>query len=284
MKPGVHKISMADYLADPCERPSLSAGIAHTLLARSPLHAKNEHPRLNPTRKADEETKFDIGTAAHSMILEGDDKVCVIEADDWRTKHAQQLRHEARQNNLTPLLRKHYEAVRKMVSVARSFMLECEIAPKLAGAEPELTMIAEERGFLRRCRPDLWSKDRTLLVNYKTCEIAEPNSFSRRLPSLGYDLNAVFYEDCARILGHRAQQFFIAQEILPPYACSLVGLTPAMREVAKSKLDTAYRLWEACLKADKWPAYPLQVCYAEPSNWELDQHEERMMNLEETKA
>jgi hypothetical protein len=122
---------MAQYLADPCAAPSLSAGIAHTLLTKSALHAKHAHPELADEYEEHNETKFDIGTAAHSLILEGEDKVAVIEADDWRKKEAKEQREEARKNGLTPLLRKHYEAVRKMVSVARSFMLECEIAPRL---------------------------------------------------------------------------------------------------------------------------------------------------------
>lgn len=281
MKPGIHHMPMAQYLSDPCEGPSLSAGIAHTLLTKSALHAKLAHPDLSDEREEKSETKFDIGTAAHSLILEGEDKVAVVESDDWRKKEAKEAREEARKNGLTPLLRKHYEAVRKMVSVARSFMAECEIAPRLVGAEPELTMIWQERGLWMRARPDLWSADRKTLVNYKTCKSAEPNSFIKRIPALGYDLSAAFYERGALALGHKAEEFFIAQEVMPPYACSLIGLDPAMREVAKGKLEFAMALWEKCLKDDRWSAYPLHVCYGSPTSWELDQHEERRFNLKE---
>lgn len=280
MTPGIHRMTMAEYLADPCDAPSLSAGIAHTLLTKSALHAKHAHPELAEEYEEHNDTKFDIGTASHSMILEGEDKVAVIEADDWRKKEAKEQREQARGNGLTPLLRKHYEAVRKMVSVARSFMLECEIAPRIAGAEAELTMIWQERGLWMRARPDLWSKDRRVLVNYKTCKSAEPNAFIKRIPAMGYDLSAAFYESGALALGHEAEEFFIAQEIMPPYACSLIGLDPAMREVARGKLDYALALWESAMKKNEWRAYPLHACYASPTTWELDQAEERRLTME----
>lgn len=270
MIPAIHKLSMAAYLGDPCPSPSLTAGIAHTLLTRSPLHAKWEHPKLSPHYTPEQKTDFDIGTAAHGMILEGDDKVCVIEANDWRTKEAKDKREEARGNGLTPLLRKHYEAVRKMVSVARSFMQECEIAPRIKESEPEVTMLWKHGELWCRARPDLWSLDRKTMVNYKTTECAAPEVFMRRMVALGYDLSAAFYEMGARALGFKAEEFFIAQETTPPYACSLVGMDAAMREVARSKLQYAITLWEKCMREDKWPAYPLTVQNASPSSWELD--------------
>ena len=279
MSAGIHKLPMAAYLADPCPQPSASAGVLETILTRSPLHAKWEHPKLSPAYAPAQSTTFDIGTAAHGMILEGDDKVCVVEADDWRTKIAQAQREEARANGLTPLLRKHYEAVRKMVSVARSFMLECEIAPRIKDAEPELTMLWQVRGFWYRARPDLWSKDRATLVNYKTSESAEPNAFIRRMPSLGCDLSAALYESGAQALGHRAEEFFIAQETSPPYACSLIGLDNAQREIARNKLALAQAIWERCMKEDKWPAYPSRICVGTPSSWELDRDEELRLSF-----
>lgn len=271
---GVHKISMEAYLADPCPMPSASAGLLNILLTKSALHAQYAHPKLSPHFQPRESTTFDIGTAAHGLILEGEAKVCVIEADDWRKKSAQEERDEARSNGLTPLLRKHYEAVKKMVSVARSFMLECEIADRLTGATPELTMIWQEGEFWFRARPDLWSQDMLTLVNYKTAESAEPNAFIRRMPSLGYDLSAAFYERGARALGYAAEEFFIVQETTPPYSCSLVGLDPAYKEVAARKLDYALALWKTALQTDRWSAYPLRAVYATPTPWELARAEE----------
>ena len=44
----------AEYHADPAPEPSLSRSLAHTLLTRSPRHAWQAHPRLNPAWLPDE--------------------------------------------------------------------------------------------------------------------------------------------------------------------------------------------------------------------------------------
>src|SRR5262245_50563917 len=69
--PGIYDIPLAEYLADPCPAPSLSASIAHILLSQSPRHAWEAHPRLNPHYEPEEAEAFDLGTAAHAYLLEG---------------------------------------------------------------------------------------------------------------------------------------------------------------------------------------------------------------------
>lgn len=282
MKQGLHaNVPLAEYLADPCEAPSLSAGIAHILISQSPLHAKWQHPRLSTAYRTKEDTKFDIGTAAHSLLLEGLDKVAVVQADDWRTKAAQQQRTEARNNGMTPLLEKHYQAVKAMVEEAERYLRDCELAAALRDAQAELTGIVKRGNLWLRFRPDKLSADRCVMVNYKTCENANPEIFSRQIPRLGYDLSAAFYELCMAELGHKSEEVFLAQETTPPYACSLVGLDSATREIARGKVDLALKLWEKCIGSDRWPAYSSKIQYATPSTWEMSAHEERLLTLDE---
>ena len=275
-------MTMAEYLADPCDSPSLSAGVANIILRQSPLHAKWAHPKLSPNYRQEEDGRFDIGTAAHSLILEGDDKVAVCEFNDWRTKAAQEQRDLARQNGMVPLLSKHYVAVRAMVDVAREFMATCELSGPLKGAEPELTCIAKDGAIWLRARPDLLSAPvRSHLFNYKTTENAAPAAFCRQIERMGYDLDAAFYERVMGNLGHRSEEFFIAQEITPPYACSLHGLDQAAREIAQGKVELAMRIWEKCLQTNRWGTYPRTVQYAAPSMWEMDQAEERRQSFDD---
>lgn len=281
MTPGIHKMTMAEYLADPCPVPSLSAGVADTLLRQSPLHAKTAHPKLNPDYRQAEDGRFDIGTAAHSLILEGDDKVAVCEFDDWRTKAAKEQRDLARANGMTPLLAKHYAAVKEMVGVARYFIQACEIGKYLKDAEPEMTCVARRGGIWMRSRPDLLSLDRKINVHYKTCENAAPETFCRQIPRMGYDLAAVFYDTVLDELGFKSESFFIAQEITPPYACSLIGLDPAARDVAMGKLEYACEAWKRCLSSGRWGTYPLSATYASPSSYELDAAEDRRLTFDE---
>lgn len=124
--PGVYKITSEEYHADLCPIPSLSRSTIKDLLFRSPAHAWFNHPRLNPDYKEQTEEKFDKGTAAHSLLLEGSDNIEVIDADDWRSKAAKDLREVARKEGKTPLLTHQYKESKTMVDSAMDQIRGCK--------------------------------------------------------------------------------------------------------------------------------------------------------------
>ena len=125
---GIHTISAEEYHADPCESPSLSSSLASALLNQSPRHAWMQHPELNPDYRPEENSRFDLGSAAHALLLEGNQaKIAIIEADDWRTKKAKEERDTARENGLLPVLAKHDFALKAMVKAAREFIETTEL-------------------------------------------------------------------------------------------------------------------------------------------------------------
>ena len=80
---GIHySMRAAAYHADPCERPSLSSSIAKILLEKTPRHAWTAHPRLNPDFAAKDESKFDLGTAVHELMLGKGVGYTIIKAAD----------------------------------------------------------------------------------------------------------------------------------------------------------------------------------------------------------
>ena len=107
-------MSAAEYHADPCPEPSLSSSIARLILSHSPLHAWTEHPRLNPNYKPEESTKFDRGSAAHALLLEGEDRMAVIPFKDYRKDAAQEARDNARLAGKFPVLEADYPSILQM--------------------------------------------------------------------------------------------------------------------------------------------------------------------------
>jgi hypothetical protein len=141
---GLHDAILAeDYHAD----PALSSGIAKLLIDRSPAHAWTAHPSLNPAWEREVEDKFDIGTAAHRLLLEGED--CIVEGDykDWRSKEAKEFKEDARALNQIPLLIPQARRVREMVEKGRMQMdeLHHDLDLFLHG-KPEQTICCVERG------------------------------------------------------------------------------------------------------------------------------------------
>lgn len=278
-RPGLyHDLPMAAYLADPAPVPSLSSGCAHTLLTQSPLHAWRSHPRCPARVPGDEGANMDIGSIAHALLLEQtEDNVVEIDAPDYKTKLAREARDAARAEGKHPVLAHKMPAIRALVGAARDYLAGSDLAGILDDGVPEATMLWQDEGTWCRARPDWISGDQGVLLHVKTTGgSAHPASWIRaQLLNSGYDLAAVHYQHGARALGmDRAESVFLVIETDPPHGCSLVGLTPALRELAAGKHERASRIWRTCLARGFWPAYPSSIAYAEAPAWAIAQAEE----------
>jgi len=273
------QMSADEYHADPSPVPSLSNSVANVLLTKSPFHAWLSHPKLNPNYKPDESSRFDLGSAAHAVLLEGDNtKICVVDATDWRTKAAKEQRDEARKNGLLPILAKHDFAVKAMVKAAKLFVAQSELAGVFNQGKPEQTIMWQEGKTHCRSRLDWLTDDHKIILDYKTADSAAPEAFIRQIGRMGYDLQSAFYTcGVTAATGSTPKFIFLVQEIEEPYACSLVSLSNAYLELALSKYQTAVRTWQECMDANTWPAYPNRVCYAEPPAWAIKEFEEESL-------
>lgn len=274
MKPGLYTMSAEAYHADPAPEPSLSASIAKILLAQSPYHAMLAHPRLNGAYKPDHSSRLDLGSAAHALLLERDDtRITWVPHDDWRTGAAKALRDEAQASGRMAVLSKHQLQLEQMVVIARQFLFDSELGDILDTGTAEQTMLWHEAGVWCRGRCDLVSADRKVILDYKTTDSAAPNAFIRQIGNMGYDLQAQLY---TRGMGAIAQVFpefiFLVQEIESPFACSLVGLSNAYKEIGQSKVMRAIQAWGKCLHSRTWPSYPNNIHYAEPPAWLVNEH------------
>lgn len=285
--PGIYEMPFDEYLADPCPEPSFSSDVANAIVNRSPRHAWHRHPKLNPDHTSEANTAMDIGTAAHALFLESDDRrIVVVAAGDYRTKAAQAAREEARKAGLIPLLGKHYDVARAVADASCDAWNACSELDGLFKkrlAERTLLWKEDEAGKLWcRARPDLLSDDHTLEVQYKTTGMsAEPDSFgSGYLIRGGYHLQAYHHcrgvEEIKRYETKRQTRcIWMVQEINPPYGCSFIGMSPSLRALAESQWEHAFGVWRTCLESGDWPAYPDRICWVDAPNWQLKRWTER---------
>lgn len=275
----IRTLTAADYHEDRVvDRPTLSASIAHLLLTSSPRHAWTAHPKLNPDFERKAEEKFDVGTVAHALLLQGETIVEVVDATDWRTKAAQEARDAARDAGRVPLLARHWQAVRDMVDAAREQLAAVDADPAVfAAGRPEQTLAWEEDGVACRALVDWLHDDHRAVDDLKTtARSAHPDSWGRTMFSIGADVQAAFYLRGIRAITGSDPVFrFCVVETAPPYALSIVSLSPDALALADAKVDAALRLWRACLDANDWPAYPRQVCFVEAPPWAEAQWLER---------
>lgn len=279
-KPGVYKISMVEYQADPCAVPSLSRSVIKDLLFRSPRHAWENHPRLNPCWQAEEsEKKFDIGSAAHSVFLEGIDKVCVVPFDDWRKKEAKEARDEARASGKIPLLAAQAGDVRAMVVTGIEQLKASELNLDLSTGQSELTYIWQEGVTWFKIRPD-WIGNGTI-IDYKTTSVlARPDEYSRLAISTGLDIqDSLYCRGVTEVSGTPPRFIFMVQEINPPYLCAFFSFDAMTQDMGNQKVERGIQIWRECMASGKWPGYPPIVQTLEAPPWALAAWESRQFDI-----
>ena len=83
---GIHYgIPATRYHSDPCPTPSLSSGIARTLISQSPAAAYREHPKLGGKRR-ESTTAMDTGSLVHSLLANNQDDFEIGNFDNFRSK------------------------------------------------------------------------------------------------------------------------------------------------------------------------------------------------------
>jgi hypothetical protein len=286
MTPGTYpSLTMGEYLA----LPAVSASIIRAMVDRCPAAARHES-WLNPGRERDTSDAMDAGSIAHEILLEGSDDCCaVIDPNDhpakttgaipegWTNASIRAARDSARAAGKIPVLPKDMAEICAMVDAAHGYietLRESEPAIWRAfqpdGGESEVTMVWQDGETPCRLRTDRVSTDRRIVVDAKfTATSAEPDSWGRsQLMRMGYFVSAAFYRRGIRALhGVDASYYFLVIESVPPYLCSLIGVDPAWLALGDSKVSYGLRSWQACMRADRWPAYPARACYPELPQW-----------------
>ncbi|RJU02002.1 recE [Arthrobacter frigidicola] len=249
-EPGIfHGISSEDYHRG----PGFSSSGARTLTSKTPAHFR--HQQTHPTYS----DAFDMGTAAHSVILENDyTGILEVDAPNWLTKAAKEAKSEARAAGLVPLLSKDLRAVEAMHA---SVLAHDRARTILQGGKAEQSVYwHHETGTLLKARPDKFNPDSALgplIVDLKTTISADPEKFSKSVADYGYHQQQAWYEDGLKAHGFDAKFVFVLVEKAPPYLVNVVELDPYAVELGRFANDKAIRLYNECTTNDHWPGYPV---------------------------
>jgi hypothetical protein len=271
--PGFYMMTAAQYHADPCPEPSLSSSIGWLLCASSAAKAWWSHPRLNPQHVAEEAGQFDLGNAAHQVVLEGHTRnVRVVEEKDWRTKAAQEARALVRSQGHLPLLRKVYDELLRMTASTRAQLVaHAEGRRMFRDGQPEVTVvwIEELLGGPRWCRARVDYLRPDGIDDYKTTSAsANPELVSKRMAENGQAFQASFYQrGVQRLSGDRLPFRFAVQECEAPYLLSVNAPGPGLEMLADKQVEYALELWDRCLAQNIWPGYGTQTAFATLQPW-----------------
>lgn len=274
-------VSEADYHADEIgsPRPSLSASVAHTLIAKSPLHAWMRHPKLGNAPR-EQSTEMDRGTRIHALVLGTPLQLSVITADNYRTKAAQEQRDAAYANGLMPILARELDAEREIARCITEQLKSCGIA--FAGSRETVAVWEEPSGRGPvSCRGKLDHVCPPAIDDLKTCRSAHPDKLARHVTEYGYHIQAAAY--CSALASihpeaaGRIRFRWIFAEILdepaakgPRAIVTVARPSGAMMELGAALWRRAVETWAACLEEDRWPGYAESEAALDPPSWAMD--------------
>jgi hypothetical protein len=261
-KPGIYRgVSEEDYRADPTPEPSLTQSLCKILLERSPKHAWTEHPRLNPNFKPDDDAKFDVGNAAHRLILGRGKDFEIVKAADWRTKTAQEAREAAGAQGKIGILEHQFEQAVEMSIAATAQLAKHDDNDAFTAGDAEVMIAWEENGIWFRALIDWLHTDLRTVDDYKSSGMSMASHvIGLRAEAAGWHLQAAFIERGLDILdpagaGRRLFRF-VAQETAKPHAINVMHMNEYWLSMGRRKVGTAAAIWRACIKSGRWPVYP----------------------------
>jgi len=259
----------AQYHADPCPVPSLSSGIAKTLIRRSPLHAHHEHPRFCAASRS-ATAPMEAGSVLHCLMLGRGDEYEAVDADDWRTKAAKERRDEIRAAGRIPMLAADLDTAREAAEAALGQMRQHpDCAGFFAPGTSEAVLIAQDGPTWLRCMVDrMPAEPGACWFDLKTTAMsAAPAEFQRTIIK-EHAFQRAFYLRVGQLLGMRPREFlFVVVERKAPFAISTITAAPSLAVIAEGEVERAVRLWARCISSGTWPGYPAQTAYVSAPTW-----------------
>lgn len=266
IEPGIYPdIPDTEYHA---AKDILSSSGARRLITSTPRKFYEEMTTVRPYNPA-----FEIGHAAHTLMLTVGDPFEVVDADSWRTKDAKAARDAALQAGNTPLLAKEYAQVRAMADAILEHPVTGELFTRNdTTSEQSLYWKDEQTGVACRARPDLAVNDWSLIVDYKTTLSADPREFAKSIAKYGYHQQQAWYCEAVETLtGIRPEFVFVCQEKTPPYEVSLIQLDADAVRIGGRLNEDARSIYAACMDSGVWPSYPTSVQVVGLPAWALRQ-------------
>lgn len=281
--PGLYtaqQISLEQYHADVVPGGSLSSSGARKLLDPG-CPAQFDYDRKHPQAPKRE---FDIGTAAHKLVLGEGPDLAPCDVSDWRTKDAQKQAAEARAEGAIPLKRADYDAVHGMADALRRHRTAAALFDPASGKpEQSLYWIDPITKVTCRARPD-WlpnpSAGRLIIPDYKTTTKVDRKSIAKAIRDWGYHCQAAWYLEGARALGladERAVFVLVFQTKSAPYHVVVAQVDALDLRIGHAKNAVARDIYRECTETGNWPAYGEDVEIIPQPDWDQKQQVEEYL-------
>jgi hypothetical protein len=255
------------------EIPRLSPSVAKHLL-RAPSIAYHHHRLLGGVESEKTADMQDGSILERFITRHGVNEIVCVDAKDWRTKAAQELRNDVEACGGIAVLIDRYEAYHAAGEIVRL---------KIAEHLGDLDAFENQRRFE-------WQSDGVecsgvldwlqvgerdyLIVDLKKTASAHPKDIQRSIIKYGYDIQYGAYKDAVETayphLAGRGKFYLAFYEAQPPHCVTIAELDGGMRMLGESKWQRAKRIWRECMESGYWPDYVNGIVRIEAKAYDLE--------------
>jgi hypothetical protein len=271
-EPGVYDDVTDDrYHADPVLGGSLSSSGARALLPPG-CPAQFHYDRTQPPKEA---AHFDVGKAAHRLVLGAGATLAPIDFDNYQTKAAQQARKDCRAEGLTPLLTHQWEAVVAMADALRRDPIASLLFDPNYG-RPEATLVWQDTATGVWCRARLdWLPDRVpghrmIVPDYKTSAAVDIDALQRACATWRYHQQDSWYRAAVRALGladDSARFVLVCQSKEPPYLVHVIEMDHVAQRLGDQLNRQALQIYATCRRDGRWPGHADDITQLSLPSW-----------------
>ncbi|MFF7313379.1 PD-(D/E)XK nuclease-like domain-containing protein [Streptomyces sp. NPDC008137] len=266
-EPGIYEMTNEVYHS---HRYALSSSGARDLLDPScPAIFRYKQDNPEPPKKI-----FDIGNAAHKLVLGNGPELRVVDYERWDSKAAKAEVLEARAAGAIPLKRHEHEQVHAMADALRRHPVASLLFdPERGTPERSLFWRDDRTGVMRRARLDWLPNPRSgrlIIPDYKTCASAHPEKLQRAVDDFGYHQQDDWYRSACHALGiadETAAFVFVCQEKTAPYVITVIEVNATSRRIGAARNRRALETFAECTRTGYWPGYSDEIAPVSLPPW-----------------
>lgn len=221
-----------------------------------------------------------LGSALHALILEGPKvfgaRFSIAQPFSGRGSTAAKAaaRAAAAERGQTLLSRDqglHLFGMRQ--GIERKRVAQRLLAPEQG--KPEVSMYWTDAVTGADCRGRIdFLRDDGVVVDLKTTRDASPEGFSKSLLTYRYHVQAAYYLDGLRALGHTPKAFvFVCVENRAPYEAAVYAIDQTALEIGRAEYRADLAEYQRHLSAGSWSGYPDRIQPISLPEWKLRQVE-----------
>jgi hypothetical protein len=221
---------------------------------------------------------WDFGHVAHRIVLGEGATLAVLDpavvglnkdgspsANPAATAGWKTAVREARERGETPVTIADYRIAEQMAAKVKAHPVAGPLFAR-GHAEVSLYTTDEETGVRMRGRCDWITNydfgdgdgEQSVIVDYKTCDDADPDAWTRKAIDHGYHIQHPWYQRlyADAMKAWKPPRFlFVCQEKSSPYLVAVIELPAEAVAIGTDKMREALRVYRDCTDSGIWPGY-----------------------------